>query len=138
MAANTSQIFSRVADIQWTTTGTTANTAKDGTGTVGTVFTADATNGGRVERVVITYLGTNVASMVRFFVNNGSTTATATNNSLIEEVAMPALTISEAGVNTPQVMVRVPIVLPPGYRLTVALATACASGFAVTAFGGKY
>lgn len=46
MAANNNPIYTRVADVQWgTTLITTANTAKDGTGTVLTVFTADATEG---------------------------------------------------------------------------------------------
>lgn len=138
MAANTSQIFSRVADIQWGSTNVAANTAMDGTGTVVTIFTADATNGGRIERVSIEHLGTNVASLLRFFVNNGSTTATAANNSLIEEVAMAANTVSQTAISTPGYMVRVPIVLPPGYKLTVANAVLVASGYQVTAFGGKY
>lgn len=137
-APNTSQIFSRVADIQWVASGLGANTAMDGTGTVATVFTADATNGGRVERVNIIHLGTNIASLLRFFVNNGSTTATAANNSLIEEMAMAANTVSQTAISVPAALLRVPIVLPPGYRLTVAVATAVAAGYQIAAFGGKY
>lgn len=138
MAANTSQIFSRVGDIQWIASGLGANTNLDGTGTVATIFTADATNGGRIERVSILHLGTNIASLLRFFVNNGSTTTTAANNSLIEEVAMAANTVSQTAISTPAYLLRVPIVLPPGYKLTCAVATAVASGYQVTAFGGKY
>lgn len=138
MAGNIAQIFSRVADIQWTDSGLGANTAMDGTGTVATVFTADATNGGRIERVSIIHLGTNVASLLRFFVNNGSTTATASNNALIEEVAMASNTLSQTAISVPAAILRVPIVLAPGYKLTVAVATAVAAGYKVTAFGGKY
>ena len=43
MPANTAPIFTLTPDVQWgTTTVATANTAKDGTGTVLTVFTAGA------------------------------------------------------------------------------------------------
>lgn len=138
MAGNTSQLFSRVADIQFVASGLGANTATDGTGTTALVFTADATNGGRIERVTAIHLGTNVAGLLRFFVNNGATAATATNNTLIEELAMPANTVSQSAISTPQVLVRVPIILPPGYTLRVAVATAVASGYQVTAYGGKY
>jgi len=44
MTANINPIYTRSADIQRGATAVTAaNTAKDGTGTVATVFTADAT-----------------------------------------------------------------------------------------------
>jgi hypothetical protein len=140
MAANTSQIFSRVADVQWVALpASTANTTMDGTGgTLYAVFTADATNGGRIERVNVMHLGTNVAGMVRFWVNNGSTVGTAANNTLIEELAMPANTVSQTAIAVPQVLIRVPIILPPGYKLYATPSTSVASGYQVTAFGGKY
>ncbi len=140
MAANTSQIFSKVADVQWVALpASTANTTMDGTGgTLYLVFTADATNGGRIERVNAMHLGTNVAGMIRFWVNNGSTVGTATNNTLIEELAMPANTVSQTAIAAPQVLIRVPIILPPGYKLYATPSTSVASGYQVTAFGGKY
>jgi len=138
MAANTSQIFSKVSDVQWVASGLGANTATDGTGTTVLIFTADATNGGRIERVQAMHLGTNVAGMLRFFVNNGATAATAGNNTLIEELAMPANTVSQSAIATPQVLLRVPIILPPGYTLRAAVTTAVAAGYQITAFGGKY
>lgn len=137
-APNNAQIFSKVSDIQWAASGTSANTATDGTGTVATVFTADATNGGRIERVSIINLGTNVTSLLRFYVNNGSATSTPANNTLIEEVALAANTVSQVNISIPQYLLRVPIVLPPGYRLTCSLATAVAAGYQITAFAGKY
>lgn len=50
----------------------TANTNRDGTGTVGTCFTA-GTNGSVIERIDITAAGTTTAGVVRLFVHNGST-----------------------------------------------------------------
>lgn len=146
MAANTSPIYSLLGDVQWGTVAT-ANTAKDGTGTVVTIFTADATNGGRVERVRFRALGTNVATVARIFVNNGSTNATATNNTLYAEITLPATTLSEVAALVLQEipnplniidMSGFPLVLPPGYKLNVTIGTTVSAGYAVTAVGGKY
>jgi hypothetical protein len=148
MSGNTSQIFSKVGDVQWCSL-TAANTALDGTGTVGTVFTSDATNGGRIERLRCMALGTNVASVARFFINNGSTNTTASNNVLIGEIALPATTaINTAPVtNVSQIyelpnntidQTAFPLVLPPGYKINVVIATAVSAGWAFHAPGGKY
>ena len=70
MAANNNPIFTAAPDVQWAAALTAANTAKDGTGTVATVFAADATNGGYVHKLVARAAGTNVATVLRVFVNN--------------------------------------------------------------------
>jgi len=138
MSANTSQIFSRVAHIGWIPSGLGANTAMDGTGTTVLIFTADVTNGSRIERVTALHLGTNIAGLIRFFVNNGSSAAVAANNTLIEELAMPANTVSQTAISVPQSLLRVPITLQPGYTLRAAVATAVAAGYQITAYGGDY
>jgi hypothetical protein len=140
MPANTSPIYSKVADIQWGTLLTTANTAKDGTGTVVTIFTADATNGGRVERIKVRAAGTNVATVLRIFINNGSTNGTAANNSLYAEITLPATTLSEvSSLADPGVgVLDFPLVLPPGYKLNCTVGTTVAAGYYITAVGGKY
>lgn len=48
----------------------TANTARDGTGTLGTVFMAGA-SGGRIDKLLIQATGTTTAGMVRLFLDNG-------------------------------------------------------------------
>lgn len=50
----------------------TANTNRDGTGTMGTVLTA-GTNGSRVDDIDITAQGTTTAGMVRLFIHDGTT-----------------------------------------------------------------
>lgn len=137
MAANTSPIFVRAPRNSWVTTGVNANTALDGTGTVATIFTADATNGSKVEDVFLEHLGTNVATVVRFFVNNGSTNGTATNNSLVHEEAVAINTLSQTAVSIPTVW-RANLVLPAGYKLNVTIGTAIAAGIQCTAVGGDY
>jgi len=51
----------------------TANTNRDGTGTIGTVFTAEATDGSSLDNIVITATGTTTAGVVRLYKHNGST-----------------------------------------------------------------
>lgn len=137
MPANTAPIFSKIAEAQWVNGITAANTAKDGTGTVDTVFTADATNGSFVQKLIIRPRGTNVASVLRIFLNNGLTNATAANNCLIGEVSLPATTNSEvAAIQGTEINLNIPI--PPGYKINVTLGTAVAGGYAVAALGGDY
>jgi hypothetical protein len=137
MAANTQPIYSRLPDIQWIQSITAANTAKDGTGTVNTVFTADATNGGWVEKLVFRALGTNVATVARVFINNGSTNATVGNNTLFKEITLPATTLSETSALADQEL-SLRIALPLGYKINVTLGTAVAAGYSATTVGGKY
>lgn len=137
MPANSAPIFSKIAHVEWANGITAANTAKDGTGTVSTAFAADATNGSYLQKLLVRPMGTNVASVLRVFMNNGSSNATAANNALIAEVGLPATTNSEvAAVSGNEVPLNIP--LPPGYRIMVTLGTAVAGGYTVTAVGGDY
>src|SRR5574343_64800 len=122
---------------------TAANTAKDGTGTTALLYTAGA-NGGLVKRVRAMALGTNPASVLRVFVNNGSTPGTAANNSMFAAVSLPATTNTEVAavtsgmqelpnLNTVPDASAFPLVLPAGYRLYACLGTAVAAGWAITA-----
>ena len=137
MPANNAPIFSKAAHVEWANGITAANTAKDGTGTVDTIFTADATNGSYLQKLVIRPRGTNVATVLRVFLNNGATNATAANNVLIGEVSMPATTNTEtAAIIGSELPLNIPI--PAGYKVNVTLGTAVAGGYAVSAFGGDY
>jgi hypothetical protein len=136
--AHTQPIFSSLGDIQWgPTTATTANTAVDGTGTVLTVFTADTTNGGFVQRIRFRPAGTNIATVARVFINNGSTNATASNNILYDEITLAATT---ASANSALAVYELPLnfALPPGYKLNVTLGTTVAAGYFISVIGGKY
>jgi hypothetical protein len=138
MPANTQPIFSSLGDIQWGATAiTTANTAKDGTGTVLDVFTADATNGGFVQRIRFRAAGTNIATVARVFINNGSANSTPANNILYDEITLAATTGSEVAALA---VYELPLnfALPPGYKLNVTLGTTVAAGYYVSVIGGKY
>lgn len=134
---NTDPIYSRVADVQWGANVTAANTNMDGTGTVETIFTADSTNGGFVSHIRLKAAGTNVATVARFFINNGSATTTEANNSLIGELTLAATTASATAALQEYAM-PINLPLPPGYKITMTLGTAVAAGWKATAFGGKY
>jgi len=135
MPANTSPIFPLTPNVAWGTVAT-ANTAKDGTGTVVTVFTAGA-NGARLDYLKVRALGTNVATVIRVFVNNGSTNATAANNTLIVDQTIAATTNSETAQLADNI-IQLDIAIPAGYKVFVTLGTAVAAGLQVTAFGGDY
>jgi hypothetical protein len=138
MAQNVQPIFPKTPSIQWLAAAlVTANTAKDGTGTVGTVFTADATNGSRVDYLKVRAIGTNVATVLRVFINNGATNATAANNTLFMERTIPATTLSETA-ELADIYIPLDLSLPAGYVINVTIGTTVAAGLRVTAIGGAY
>lgn len=135
MPANTSPIFPLTPNISWATV-TTANTAKDGTGAVVTVFTAGA-NGSRVDYLKVRALGTNVATVLRVFVNNGGANTTAANNSLILDQTIAATTNSETAQLVDNI-IQLDLSLPAGYKINVAIGTTVSAGLQVTGVGGDY
>lgn len=141
MPANNQPIFTRLADVQWTVSAmTVANTTTDLTsGTIYLAFTSDATNGGYVQRIRFRTLGTNSnATVARVWVNNGSTNATAANNTLIDEITLPTTTVSQVAA---QANYELPLnfALPAGYRIYITVGTAPTSaGWNATVIGGKY
>lgn len=129
--ANTNPISPATPATSWNANNiTAANTALDGTGTVETAFTAGA-DGARVGRVRIVHRGTNVATVMRFFLNNGSTNATAANNALLAEATLAASTLSQVAQSLP-VEVALNVALKPGYKINYTIGTAVAAGHAVT------
>jgi hypothetical protein len=140
MPANVQPIYSKEADVQWTTTAMTAlNTTKDLTsGTIYLAFTADATNGGFVQRIRFRSLGTSgSATVARIWINNGATTATAANNTLIDEISLPTITNTETAAQS-NYELPLNFALSAGYRIYVTLGVAPGAGWQATVFGGKY
>jgi hypothetical protein len=113
----------------------TANTNRDGTGTLGTVVTAGA-SGSRIEEIVIEATGTTTAGIVRLFLNDG------TNTRLWREVAVTAATPSgtvlafTASVRNDTRPDLPLLVLPTGWSLRAG--THNAETFNVFAFGGSF
>lgn len=138
MAANTSPISPIAPAESWNTTPlVSANTALDGTGTVGTIITAGA-NGTRVPRVRVVHRGSNVATVLRIFENNGLTNATPGNNNLIAEETIPLNTLSQVAKSV-FFDIFLNVILKPGYKLIYTIGTAVAAGHSVgTPDAGDY
>jgi hypothetical protein len=137
-------------------TAMTNTSAFDGTQATGTamalVFTAGS-NGARIDQVTCRYAstngatasGTSAATLVRFWMNNGSANTTAGNNIFLGEVAMPATAVTALGTSALAVSaLQLPVGglnLPASYRI-YAGTTVAAGGtniaIAVNAIGGDY
>lgn len=137
MAGNTNPLFGLTPNVAWGIIDT-ANTAKDGTGTIVTIFTSGS-NGSRVEKIRYKAKGTNVATALRIFVNNGSTNATAGNNTLAREETVAATTLSEvAALTNGEIDFPEGLVLPAGYKLNITIGTSVSAGLHVSAYGGDF
>ncbi len=117
----------------------TANTNRDGTGTIGTVFTAGA-SGSRIDVIEAQATGTTTAGMVRLFIHDGS------NARLIGELPVQAVTPSGTVPAWSAVVtsnssgivgsVALPLSVPTGYSLRAS--TQNAETFNVIGFGGDF
>ena len=142
MAANTSPIFTRTADIQWAVNITAANNTIDlTTGTSYLVWTADALEGGflREIRIKTNPSQNTAATVVRIWINNGSTLTTDTTSALYTEVGLPATTTS-ATAPQPDFVAPINIPFPAAYRVYLTLGTAPGGTgeFMAMGIGGKY
>jgi hypothetical protein len=137
MPANTQPIFSIAGDAQWSGLVVSANTTTDLTaGTIYPVFTGN-TNGSYVQKIRFRHLTTNVATVARVWINNGSTTGNAVNNTLWDEITIAANTVSQTAAS---INYELPLgfALPAGYIIYVTLGTGIAGGLKVTVIGGDY
>lgn len=140
MAANTTPIYVEAPDVQWNSYLTAVNTTADLTsGTIYLLYTADATDGSYLRKIKFrpTPAGTTTKTVARIWLNNGSTTGTATNNSLYDEVSLPAIT-ADATIGVYGVDYFIDIHLPASYRVYATLGTGSTNGWAATAVAGHY
>lgn len=114
---------------------TVANALRDGTGTVGTVFTA-GTNGSRIHAVKIKALATTTTGTIRLFLFDG------TNYRLLTEKVIDAVTPTatlpsyEALLSVDTGILDFPLYLPFGYSLRAS--TEKSESFNVIAIGGDF
>ena len=88
----------------------TANTNRDGTGTIATVLTAGA-NGTRVDDITVIATGTTTAGMVRLFINDG------TNTWLWQEIPVSAATPSGTVQTFTATLLNQALILPNNFSL---------------------
>lgn len=135
MAANTNPIYTLTPNTSWIEV-ITANTTKDLTaGTTYLAFTAGA-NGSYLKALRIRPMGTNVATVLRVWINNGSSTGTLANNSCYDEITVTATTNSEvAAIAGTEFPLNMPI--NAGYKIYITTGTTV-TAIKVTAIGGDY
>lgn len=136
MAINTSPVFPGIPKIGRSGTITTAITTVDGDlSGAAVVFTADATNGSRVDYLRVRALGTNTATVLRIFINNGSTAATGANNVLFTEATIAATTLSQVAALA-ETTIFLDLALQAGHKLLITIGTTVSAGLQVTAVCG--
>ncbi len=144
MAGNVDPIYTRIGD-------TSTNNASTGMPTHVITATGDysgvsanhvlihtaGSNGSFVRGIRCTAEGTNTASVLRVYLNNGSTNGTATNNALIGQVTLPATTATNTAAT---VEIYYPLNLPigAGFRVYVGVATTVAAGWMCVCDAGQY
>ena len=145
MPANTSPIYSIVgatdsvaANNAGLVVGPTANTALDGSGTLYKAFTAGA-NGSYIQKIRFRPVGSPAATVCRVFIST-STTTSATNTWLYDEITLPAVTLSQTAASS---VFELPLnfAIDPNYLLYVTFGTstgAAGTGYSVVTIAGDY
>ncbi len=144
MSANTNPIYSRLGSVS-NNNGTGMNqlvldAATDYTGIdsdTSLIFTADTTNGSYISRIRLKAGGTNVATVARIYINNGTDHTVAANNQFYGEISLPATT-AIATQATVDIDYPMNFAIDPGFKLYMGLATAVAAGWVATVVAGKY
>jgi len=160
MAVTATPVFTQTPNVgalnAIVSTAMTNTKAFDGTETAGTplalVFTAGA-DGARIDQVMCrlastngaTASGTSSATVVRFWINNGSANTTAGNNIFLGEVAIPATAVTALATSAlttyPLTLPLNGLNLPATYRIYGGLTVAAGGtniAIAMSAFGGNY
>jgi hypothetical protein len=145
MPANTSPIYSIVGAVDSVATnnsglvvGPTANTAQDGSGTLYKAFTAGS-NGSYIQKIRFRPVGSPAATVCRVFIST-STSTSATNTWLYDEITLPAVTVSQTAASS---VFELPLnfALDPNYLLYVTFGTSTGSagtGYSVVTIAGDY
>jgi len=143
MPVNINPIYSISGDLSSNlTTGmapTLTTAANDYTGISSNnklVWTAGA-NGGYIERIRFKAVSSNVATVARIYINNGSDNTSAANNSFYGEISLPATTASATSA-TVDIDYPMNFALNAGFSIYVGLGTTVANGWVPIGVGGQY
>ena len=160
MAVTSTPIFTQTPNVgalnAIVSTAMTNTSAYDGTNATGTAmalcYTAGA-NGSRIDQIQLKFSstngaaasGTSNATVVRFWITNGSINTTAGNNIFLGEVALPATTVTALATSTnPIYTLPVPLGglnIQGTYRIYAGLTVAAGGtniAIAINAVGGDY
>lgn len=112
-----------------------ANTNRDGTGTIVTVFSAGL-NGSRIDGVICKATATTTAGTIRLFIHDGAAASLLGELPVIPVTPGAATPAWEAQLNSNTMSQILPIILPTGYSLRAS--THNAEAFNVIALGGDF
>lgn len=112
-----------------------ANTNRDGTGTIATVFSAGA-NGSRIDRINIQATATTTSGMVRLFIHDGVNACLYHEEPIGAAVPSSNVAASFATCDPITYPTKFPLVLPSGYSLRAS--TEKAESFNVFGVGGDF
>lgn len=143
MAANNQPIFTKKGNL----TANGGTTMSQGVVTATGDYTGVSANhqlihtagadGSYVKRIHCVATGTCTASVLRIYLNNGSTNTTATNNQFLGQVSLPATTAINTAA-TAEVDYPLEMPIPAGFRIYVGLGTTVAASWICTAVAGDY
>ncbi len=129
MAAN--PVFVGTPKWAQTSSGTSANTATDGSGTIVHLLTA-GTQGSRIDSIQVWHRGANPASVLRFFLNTGG------GYGLIQEANILTLaTLSQTDASIP-IILKPNLVIPANSYVGITVGTALTTGVQVSAEYGDF
>lgn len=143
MPGNIDPLYSRIGDLA--TDGgtsvpspvTTATGDYTGVSANHVLIHTAGSNGSFVRGIRCTALGTNTASVLRVYINNGSAQTTATNNTLLGQLSLPATTATNTAA-TAEPYYPLNIAIPAGFRIYVGVGTTVAAGWDCLAEAGQY
>lgn len=151
MPANTDPIYSKASDYQGSGLITTAAaTVYDISGTIGTdiykIFTADATNGGFVQKVRFKYAAngttTSVAAVLKVWISSvaSGTPTIGTQAWFYDEIAVPATGALSTTTTQPVYEIPFNFALPLSYTILVkvTVSQSANTGYLANVIAGKY
>lgn len=146
MSANTTPIFPLTPKIGFGKV-INADTSYEAPTTSGVLVFTAGVNGSRIDQIRARALGTNAATVLRIFINDGLGPGVS-NFALVYEKSLTASTASasaETGTDIDLLVEKSPgekhcpiEVLPPGYKIYASVGTTVASGYMVSVHGGDF
>lgn len=138
MSQNTAPIFTQSPDIGIGTIATSNSLSPyDMTsGPSSSLFIAGP-SGSYISKIRIKPSGSTIATVLRFFINNGQSTTGSANNTLYAEISLPAITLSTTLAQN-DFEVPMNIALPGSYAIYGIAGAHSTGGFKITTIGGDY
>lgn len=139
MAANTAPLFPLTPNNGvFGVVLTTGANNYDGTNAAAALIYTAGTNSDKISKLTLKAIGSNIATVVRLFLNNGTGgVGTAANNIFFAEFSLP-LTTGSASIQTEPFEFPINKAIAQGCKVYALLGTTVAAGYAVSMDGGSF